>query len=106
LSDGEDAAAEGEPAERPGTGGSREDNPGRDASANGNAADPPAGAESGRWDGNAAQVPPVSDAGSAAPSDEEPTDAHEMWLSDDQQKSNLRAKIPEGSYFRDVLIRT
>jgi hypothetical protein len=102
LSDGEDAAA-GEPAERPGAGGPREDNPGQHASANGNAADPPSGAESDRWDGNAAQVPPVGDAGSTAPSDEEPTDSQEVWLTDDQQKSSLRAKIPEGSYFRDVV---
>ena len=26
-----------------------------------------------------------------------------MWLTDDQQKSSLRAKIPEGSYFRDAV---
>ena len=103
MSDGEDAAAAGEPTERPGPGGPPPDNRGPDASANGNPAEPPAGSDAGRWDGNAAQVPPVGEADSAAPGDEEPTDAQEVWLTDDQQKSSLRAKIPEGSYFRDVV---
>lgn len=103
MSDGEEAAPAGAPAERPGTDGPRESDQEQDAPAKGSAADPAAGAESGRWDGNAAQVPPVGGPGSGAPGDEEPADSQEVWLTDDQQKSSLRAKIPEGSYFRDVV---
>jgi diadenosine tetraphosphatase ApaH/serine/threonine PP2A family protein phosphatase len=101
LSDNEDAAAAEESPERPAAARPQEDDPGRDAPANGSAADP-AGTEPARWDGNAAQVPRVVDASSAASGDEESTDSQDVWLRHDPQKSKLRAKIPEGSYFRDV----
>jgi hypothetical protein len=103
VSDSEGAAAAGEPAERPEAGGPREDNPGRDASPNGAAADSPAGAEPGRWDDNAGQAPLAGDDGSAAPSDEELAESPDEWLKYDRQKSKMRAKIPEGSYIRDVV---
>jgi diadenosine tetraphosphatase ApaH/serine/threonine PP2A family protein phosphatase len=103
LSDSEGDAANGEPTERPGTGAPREDSPGPDAPANGSAADPSAGPEPGRWDGNAAQVPPPNDAASSAPGDDGPADSQEVWLSYDAQQSKLRATIPHGSYIRDVV---
>jgi hypothetical protein len=113
MSDSEDAAATGEPTERPGTEVARRDNSGRDGPANGGAADPPAADGSGRRDGDAGQVPPAGDAGqippaggdgSAAIVDEEPTDPEDVWLTNDPQQFKLRATIPRGSHFRDAVV--
>jgi hypothetical protein len=103
LSDGEGTTATGEPAGWPETDRPAEEKPRAEAAANDSAANSPEEAEPGRWDGNAAQVPPVDEPGSAVPDDADPTDPQEVWLSDDQQKSSLRAQIPAGSYFRDVV---
>lgn len=103
MSDGGDAAAMEEPAEQPETSSPRGEDPAQETPANDNGADQSAGSEPGRWDGHAARVPPVGDGESAVPGAEEPADSPEVWLSDDQQKSSLRAKIPEGSYIRDVV---
>lgn len=103
MSDSEGGGGSGGPPEQPGTSGPREDNPGQDAPATGSGADPSAGAESARWDGNGARVPRVNDDASAAPVDDEPADSQEVWLSYDAQQSKLRATIPQGSYIRDVV---
>ena len=98
MSDSESADATGKSIERGGAGEPPEDHPRRDDPAHGNAADPPAGAEAGRGEGNAAKLPPVGAVGS----DEEPADSQDGWLTYDRQTSKMRANIPEGSYIRDV----
>ena len=105
MSDDDGAARAGALAERAEAGGPQEGAPDRIALATGKATDPPAGDEPGRWDGDAAEVPPVGGGSSAGPGDEEqePADPQDEWLTFDRQTSKMRAKIPEGSYFRDAV---
>jgi len=103
LSDSEEPAAAGGPAERPALDRPGEGKPEQDAPANRGPADPPAGTGSGRWDGNAARVPLVDGARSAAPDGEEPADPQDEWLTNDKKTDRMRADIPAGSSFRDAV---